>query len=179
MIAQLKANQPSLLAVARRLCQSEGPLTRYQSIDDKARSRHEERITEVFEIGDALKGSDWDGLILAVIRVQRYRLDRNTGTGLWKSASETAYYLATFKPTAQLAAAAIRGHWDIENRLHYIRDTTMAEDASRVRKNPGIMARIRSFAGNLLRANNVKNMSDARYRNALGGIEHLAKYRFM
>jgi hypothetical protein len=28
-------------------------------------------------------------------------------------------------------------------------------------------------------ANNVKNITDARYRNALGGIEHLAKYRFM
>lgn len=167
------------MAAVQQLCQSEKPLRRHQSIDDKARSRHEERITEVFEVGDALKGSDWNGLILAVIRVQRYRLDRNTGTGMWKCASEIAYYLATFKPTAELAAAAIRGHWHIENRLHYIRDTTMAEDASRVRKNPGVMARIRSFAGNLLRANNVKNINDARYRNALGGIEHLAKYRFM
>jgi predicted transposase YbfD/YdcC len=179
LIAQLKANQPSLLAAVERLCQPEKPHTRHQSIDTKARSRHEQRITEVFEVGDALKGSDWHGLVHAVIRVQRYRLDRNAGTGMWKSFGETAYYLATFKPTAELAAAAIRGHWHIENRLHYIRDTTMAEDASRVRKNPGIMARIRSFAGNLLRANNVKNMSDARYRNALGGIEHLAKYRFM
>ena len=55
----------------------------------------------------------------------------------------------------------------------------MAEDASRVRKNPGIMARIRSFAANILRANNVSNMADARYRNALGGLDHLAKYKFM
>ena len=29
------------------------------------------------------------------------------------------------------------------------------------------------------RANKVTNMTDARYRNALGGLEHLAKYRFM
>ena len=50
---------------------------------------------------------------------------------------------------------------------------------SRVRKNPAILVRIRSFAGNLLRANKVKNMSDARYRNALGGIDRRAKYRFV
>jgi predicted transposase YbfD/YdcC len=179
LIAQVKVNQPNLLAAAQRLCQAERPSDRYKSIDDKARSRHEERITEVFEVGEALRGSDWDGLIFAVIRVQRNRLDRNAKTSLWKSSSETAYYLAGFKLTAQLGAAAVRGHWGIENRLHYTRDGTMAEDASRVRKNPGIMARIRSFAVNILRANKVANMTDARYRNALGGLDHLAKYKLM
>jgi len=55
----------------------------------------------------------------------------------------------------------------------------MAEDASRVRKNPGIMARIRSFTSNILRANQVTNMADTRYRNALGGLDLLGTYRFM
>jgi len=41
------------------------------------------------------------------------------------------------------------------------------------------MARIRSFAANILRANKVTNMTDARYRNALGGLDHLAKYKLM
>jgi hypothetical protein len=92
-------------------------------------------------VGDALAGSDWHGLVKSVIRVQRDRLDRSAETGLWKNASETAYYVADFEPTAPFAAHAIRRHWGIENRLHYTRDGTMAEDASRVRKNPGIMAR--------------------------------------
>jgi predicted transposase YbfD/YdcC len=74
---------------------------------------------------------------------------------------------------------AIRRHWGIENRLHYTRDGTMAEDASRARKNSGIMARIRSFAASILRTNKVANMTDARYRNALGGLDHLAKYKLM
>ena len=69
--------------------------------------------------------------------------------------------------------------WGIENRLHYTRDGTMGEDASRVRKNPGIMARIRSFTANIMRANKVTNMADTRYRNALGGIDYLALYTFM
>ncbi len=43
----------------------------------------------------------------------------------------------------------------------------------------GPLARIRSFAANILRANKVTNMSDTCYRNALGGLDHLAKYPFM
>ena len=39
-----------------------------------------------------------------------------------------------------------RGHWGIENRLHYVRDVTMGEDASRVRKGvaPQVMAALRN-----------------------------------
>ena len=167
------------MARIERLCRDEAPATRHESLDDKARSRHETRRTEVFWVGQALKGSDWHGLIASVIRVQRDRLERSAKTGLWKASSEVAYYVADFKPTAQCAAAAVRGHWGIENRNHYVRDGTMAEDASRVRVNPGILARIRSFAANILRANKVTNMTDARYRNALGGLDHLAEYQFM
>lgn len=179
LIAQVKSNQPGLLASVERLCQDKAPCKRHESLDDKARSRHEARVTEVFPVADALTGSDWHGLIASVIRVQRDRLERSAKTGLWKDTSETAYYVASFKPTAQCAATAVRGHWGIENRLHYTRDATMAEDASRVRINPGILARIRSFAANILRANKVTNMTDTRYRNALGGLDLLAKYRFM
>jgi predicted transposase YbfD/YdcC len=179
LIAQVKSNQPGLLASVERLSQDKAPGERHESLDDKARSRHEERVTEVFPVGDALKASDWQGLIASVIRVQRDRLERSAKTGLWKATSETAYYVASFVPTAPFAGHAIRRHWGIENRLHYTRDGTMAEDASRVRKNPGIMARIRSFAANILRANKVTNMTDARYRNALGGLDQLTKYKFM
>lgn len=179
LIAQVKSNQPGLLASITQLCRDEAPGGHHRSRDGKARSRHEERLTEVFAVGDALLGSDWHGLVKSVIRVQRDRLERNAKTGFWKDSSETAYYLADFEPTALFAAHAIRRHWGIENRHHYTRDGTMGEDASRVRKNPGIMARIRSFAANILRANKVMNMTDARYRNALGGLDRLAEYKFM
>ena len=176
LIAQVKSNQPGLLARVERLCRDEAPSACHESLDDKARSRHEKRLTEVFQVADALTGSDWHRLIASVIRVHRDRFERSAKTGLWKVSSETVYYVANFKPTAQFAATAVRGHWGIENRLHYIRDGTMAEDASRVRVNPGILARIRSFAANILRANKVTNMTDTRYRNALGGLDHPAKY---
>ena len=62
------------------------------------------------------------------------------------------------RPTPQQWNAWIRGHWRIENGSHYVRDVAFAEDASRIRKNPDIAARLRSFAYNLLRANGCDNM---------------------
>lgn len=47
----------------------------------------------------------------------------------------------------------IRGHWSIENRLHWVRDVTFDEDRSQVRKGMGaqVMASLRNLAISLLR----------------------------
>jgi predicted transposase YbfD/YdcC len=39
----------------------------------------------------------------------------------------------------------------VENRLHYVRDVTFGEDASRIRTRPGVFAQLRSCTLNLLR----------------------------
>jgi len=44
---------------------------------------------------------------------------------------------------------------------------TLGEDPSRIRSRPGVMARIRSAALNILRASGVRNISQALYVNAL------------
>ena len=54
--------------------------------------------------------------------------------------------------------------------LSYVRDGSFAEDASRIRCNPGIFARLRSFAANVLRFNGAHNVTDARHRIAFGGM---------
>ncbi len=61
----------------------------------------------------------------------------------------------------------MRGHWGIENRAHHVRDRILREDDSRIRTRPGLFARLRSFALNILRANGVTNVSEALYANAL------------
>ena len=48
-----------------------------------------------------------------------------------------------------------------------MRDRSLGEDASRIRRHPGTFARIRSFALNILRAHGVANVSEAIYSNAL------------
>lgn len=45
--------------------------------------------------------------------------------------------------------------------------------------NPGIFARLRSFAANILRFNGAENIADMRYRITLGGIDALRSMRFM
>ena len=45
---------------------------------------------------------------------------------------------------AARCAKAIRHHWHIENRSHYVRDGSFAEDASRIRRNPDIFAHLAS-----------------------------------
>jgi hypothetical protein len=48
-----------------------------------------------------------------------------------------------------------------------VRDVAFAEDASRIRKNPDIAARLRSFAYNVIRASGADNVRNARWRAAL------------
>jgi len=81
---------------------------------------------------------------------------------------ETAWYASTQQgQPAEYYARATRGHWGIENRIHYVLDVAMQEDASRVRKSPTICSILRSFALNILRFNKVKNVADTLWRNAM------------
>jgi predicted transposase YbfD/YdcC len=50
---------------------------------------------------------------------------------------EVVYYLSSLPPKVKTFAKAVRGHWGIENRLHWSLDVTFAEDQSRVRKGHG------------------------------------------
>jgi len=112
-------------------------------------------------------------------RVSRTTHRRVTATGLCATSSEVAYFVSEYILPATTCAQAIRNHCAIENRSHYIRDGSFYEDASRIRCNPGIFARLRSFAANLLRFNEVENVADGRYRIAIGGPDALRSLCFM
>jgi len=127
----------------------------------------------VFDPEDAITDPEWRACIAAVIQAERRVHTRDAKTGLWHLATHTACYLANSPVTAAQAARAIRGHWTIENTSHYTRDVTMGEDASRIRSNPGVFARLRSFAYNLLKANKTGTLPQDRYRAALGGVTPL------
>jgi predicted transposase YbfD/YdcC len=134
---------------------------------DLARNRQEDRRVEVFAPGAALDGSEWGPLVAAVARVTRRTLIRSAANGLWTSREETAIYVSSVMLPAKTFANAIRNHWAIENRNHWVRDVTLAEDASRIRINPGVMARLRSQTLNIVRANGVANIAKAMWSAAL------------
>jgi len=69
--------------------------------------------------------------------------------------------LTTAKASPSRILGLARGHWSIENRLHWVRDVTFDEDRSRVRKGAGAqaMAAFRNLAIGLLRLAGAKNIA--------------------
>jgi len=104
---------------------------------------------------------EWPG-IRCLIRVQRRTEVFHTTRAAWQVRSETAWYVCTRHLRAPAAADAIRDHWLVENALHHVRDVTFAEDASRIRRQPGVFAQLRTWAFNLLRHAGHDNIKAAR-----------------
>lgn len=131
------------------------------------RNRIERRWVTVFEPDEFLLEPPWNQTIKAVIQVRRETDRFKTKTKQWEETEEIAYYVADHLSSTQEFACAIRNHWGVENCNHYVRDVTMGEDASRIRCKPGIFARLRSFAMNILRKNGEQNISLALFGNAM------------
>ncbi|MDM8543251.1 hypothetical protein QUF90_19420, partial [Desulfococcaceae bacterium HSG9] len=70
----------------------------------------------------------------------------------------------------------IREHQGIENSDHHVRDVSMNEDCSRIRKNPHIFSKLRSFALNIMRANKVGNIAQELFKNCMN-IANLYNYQ--
>jgi hypothetical protein len=97
-----------------------------------------------------------------VCRIHRitYNLD-----GQWLR-EETVYgitSLSTDKADAARLLGINRGHWSIENRLHWVRDVTFDEDRSqiRIKEGPRVMATLRNLAISLFRLANISNIAEA------------------
>jgi predicted transposase YbfD/YdcC len=109
--------------------------------DARGHGRHEQRLVQVVTV---------DGLLFPharqVLRIQRRR--RLHGAKKWSS--ETVYAI-TDLPAEQASAAEIaawaRGHWTVENTVHWVRDVVFGEDKSQVRtrNTPAVPAAVRDL----------------------------------
>jgi len=174
LIVQVKDNQPTLHQQIQQICATTAPSGRDCS-RTKGRSRDERRTVTVFDATAKLANTEWQPHVATIIQVERNVLVRNSKTGQWKRSVETSFYISNVSLDAARAAKAIRAHWGIENTSHHSRDVTLGEDASRIRTNPGVFARLRSFAYNILKANRSNSLPQDRYRAALGGIKRILK----
>jgi predicted transposase YbfD/YdcC len=166
VIVQVKANQPTLLHGLEQIVATSAPVAVHDSCT-RARNRREDRYVHVYDTAAALNGTEWERLVAAMVCVHRQTLIRSAATGLWTHREEAAFYISSVMLPAETFAHAIRGHWAVENKNHWVRDVTMTEDASRIRTNPGIVARLRSQALNIARANGATNVAAEFWKGAI------------
>jgi predicted transposase YbfD/YdcC len=147
-VMTVKSNQPKLLEACRRLlARPTTASTRYFE-SERGHGTVRERLLTV-AVADAI---DFPG-IKQVAGVHRWTRDLTTNEVLTRE-----YVIVITSLTAQQAdparlAALVRGHWSIENRLHYVRDVAFEEDRSTVtsRNLPRIMATLRNLAIGMIR----------------------------
>ena len=102
-----------------------------------------------------------------VFRITRSRTTRNRETGIVSTSTEVAYGITSLsreKANAERLLELNRGHWGIENRLHWVRDETFGEDRSRIRTDhgPQQLATARNAAIAICRVQNYKQIAAAR-----------------
>lgn len=140
---------------------------------ETAHGRVERRSVSLWQTLADLPGiADWDGLT-TIIRVTSYR-HLLKGQHLIVKKKQTRYYISSLNETVEQFAQRIRNYWHVENKVHYVRDVTQGEDASRIRVQPlpNLFALARNLALNLYREQRETNMAQAQ-RQAGFGLEFL------
>lgn len=166
----VKANQPSLRAEVEACFADAPPGTVETHIEhDKGHGRTEQRTTSVVREVEWLSGERrFPGELRLPHAASIVRVEATIQRGE-KMHAETRYYISSASLTAETAGRAVRGHWGIENRLHWVLDVTFNEDQSRLRKGFGAknMAVVRHFALNLVRAG--KDKRSVKLRRKVAG----------
>lgn len=147
----VKENQPSLYeaveAVFAEACARDfvGVAEDGDGVTEDGHGRHEERYATVVYNPEGLPDV-WPD-VAAVVQVNREREVAG------ERSCTTHYYLTSYAGTAAELAGWVRGHWGIENGLHWVLDVVFGEDASRVREGHAgaNLALIRRVAVSLLK----------------------------
>jgi len=90
---------------------------------------------------------------------------------------EVRYYISSLKPGVKRFAQAVRGHWGVENSLHWVLDVTFREDDSRIRKDhgPENFALLRRFALTLIKQDTSPGSVKKKRKRAAWNNQALAK----
>jgi len=152
----VKANQPSLHAQLRALPWRDIPAV--DATRDKGHGRVESRTVKLTTVAAGI------GFAHAKPAVQITRRRRTLTGRRWRT--ETVYVITDLTQdqiSADEIADIARVHWSIENRLHWVRDVTFAEDLSQIRAGhgPAVMASLRNLAISVHRRAGATNIAAA------------------
>lgn len=145
-VMAVKQNQPKLY----QQLQTQFEQRQAQSMDDQTeqvRDRITQRTVSVLAAGDELDVA-WFG-VQSIIRVER------TGIRGTEAMHETMFYISSISTDAFHFSQRVRNHWQVENRLHWVKDVVFKEDTAPMCSGhaPENMAILRTIAINLLRLN--------------------------
>jgi predicted transposase YbfD/YdcC len=178
-VLALKGNQGTLFDDAQRLF-DQARETDFENCDcyrteEQGHGRSEIRECWSLSDPDCLSSiqnlADWQDLQTVIM----VRSERCLGG---KQSQETRYYISSLEGDAKQSLRAVRGHWGIENKLHWVLDIAFREDDSRIRKGNGAQnfAVLRHIALNLLKQEKTANCGiKAKRRKAGWDVEYLTK----
>jgi predicted transposase YbfD/YdcC len=162
----IKRNQPELLEEATLLFDQPPPGEAFTTASSVRtwRGRHEVRtLVASTALADYLAELGWVGAE-QVVRLQS-KVTYLSGPRHGRTSQLVRYFLTSLGPQvpARRLLRLIREHWHIENRLHYVRDVTLGEDASQVRSAaaPQVLAALRNAVLGLLRQHSYTNIAQA------------------
>lgn len=130
---------------------------------DAGHGRIEQRIYRQLLVNELIpESSKWTG-IRSVIEVVRRREIKD------KIVEEVQYYISSLPINLLQIADTIRGHWEVENKAHWVLDVTYKEDASRIRRENAAenIAVARRFALNLARLHPKKDSMRGKLKQAM------------
>ena len=161
-VIAVKKNQPTLYEQIKQLfkqaIETHGEDLSMSSFSSREMNRGREEIRNYLMITDVVERIDplrkWKKLT-SIGMVESVRVVDG------KTSVETRYFISSLENDAQKLAEAIRGHWSIENSLHWVLDVAFKEDNSRIRKDnaPANFAVLRHIAVNIIGQNKSRKLS--------------------
>ncbi|MGL4175756.1 MAG: ISAs1 family transposase [Dermatophilaceae bacterium] len=156
-VLSVKGNQPRLRRQLAGL-----PWREVEVAHRTAGTAHGRREIRTLKVVTIAAGIEFPHARQAVQVLRRTRPIRAERTGKWRT--QTVYAITDLTPRqarpAELAAW-LRGHWQIENSLHRVRDVTFGEDQSQIRTGsaPQVMASLRNLVISLHRLAGATNIA--------------------
>jgi predicted transposase YbfD/YdcC len=172
----IKENWPSLHGEIERYfdAASSAEIDRFDTLDGEHGRIEQRRHLVAHEVGWLITDRRFPGEPrfpgLKAIAMVETEVERNGAIS-----RERRYYLSSAPLDTKIFARAVRCHWHIENRLHWVLDVVFHEDLSRLRSGAGPqnMATIRHMALNLLRAAKDKHSLKVRRKSAAWDTNYL------
>ena len=144
-VIAVKKNQPELFTQVVDKVEKSQAVSSVTEVEI-TRGRTTSRTVEVYQNTLLLK-EGWKG-VKTLIKVTR------SGTRAERNYEPIVYYISSKTAEAQVFAEGIRGHWQIENQLHWVKDVVLKEDSSPIsQKNAALnFSIIRTLILNILRS---------------------------